>query len=89
MKKGSDAGLGRGFISGSLMNFRAIVNMIAPMFFAKMYSYGLQKKTPGFVFFVGALTVLASEGVWRSMTNEELGLNEDGNLIVQRKDKEE
>ena len=84
MKKGSDAGLGRGFISGSLMNFRAIVNMIAPMFFAKMYII-----LKGKVFFVGALTVLASEGVWRSMTNEELGLNEDGNLIVQRKDKEE
>ena len=34
MKHGGKAGLGRGFLSGSLMNFRAIVNIAAPAFFA-------------------------------------------------------
>ena len=78
MKHGSDAGLGKGFVSGSLMNFRSIVNIVAPAFFASMYQLGVRRKTPGFVFFTGALSVVAAECVWRSMTNVELGLDEEG-----------
>ena len=39
---------------------------------------GVRRKTPGFVFFTGALSVVAAECVWRSMTNLELGLDEEG-----------
>jgi hypothetical protein len=81
MKHGSKADLGRGFISGSLMNFRAIVNIIAPAFFSKMYQIGVRKKSPGFVFFTGACTVLAAEMVWQSMSNVKLGLDENGREI--------
>jgi len=52
-----------------------------------MYALGVKRKTPGLVFFVGACSVLMSEMVWRSMTNQELGLGEDGNLIKKEDDK--
>jgi hypothetical protein len=78
MKHGADAGLGRGFVSGSLMNFRAIVNMISPILFSRIYAFGLKRGRPELVFLFGALTSAAAECLWQSMTNQQLGLDENG-----------
>ncbi len=78
MKHGAAAGLGKGFISGSLMNFRAIVNTIAPAFLAQMYAWGVRTGKPGFVFFTGACSCLGAQGLWMSLTNQELGLDKRG-----------
>jgi hypothetical protein len=67
MRKGAAAGFGKGFVSGSLMNWRAIINIIGPLVFGSMYTYGRARKFPGLVFFVGAFTCLAAEGVLQTL----------------------
>ena len=89
MKHGAEAGLGRGFVSGSLMNFRAIVNMVSPILFSRIYGFGLKRGRPELVFLFGALASVVAECVWQSMTNEQLGLDESGNFAKEKKKGEE
>jgi hypothetical protein len=60
------------------MNFRAIVNMISPILFSRIYAFGLKRGRPELVFLFGALTSAAAECLWQSMTNQQLGLDENG-----------
>jgi hypothetical protein len=70
MRKGAAAGFGKGFISGSLMNWRAVINIIGPLVFGNMYTFGRERKFPGLVFFVGAFTCLAAEGVLQTLPDQ-------------------
>lgn len=61
MKIGAQEGFGKGFISGSLMNWRAVINVVGPTLFGTMYNFGASNNFPGFVFLVASLTVVAAE----------------------------
>jgi hypothetical protein len=61
MKIGAAEGFGKGFISGSLMNWRAVINVVGPMLFGTVYNWGHRNNYPGFVFLVASLTVVAAE----------------------------
>jgi hypothetical protein len=76
MSHGAEQGFGRGFLSGSLMNWRAVVNVFGPLAFGQAYAYGVKRKNPEFVFVAAAGTVVAAELVWRTLSVEELGLDE-------------
>lgn len=80
MKHGNEAGFGNGFISGSMMNFRAIINIFGPILFGSLYAQGRKKGFAGIMFVGAAATILMAEGIMRSLKNEELGLDENGRL---------
>ena len=52
---------------GSLMNWRAVINVVGPMLFGTVYNFGSKNKFPGLVFLVGAMTVLAAETTLQSL----------------------
>ena len=81
MKHGAEAGLGRGFVSGSLMNFRAIVNMVAPVLLSRIYALGSKRGRPELVFLFGALSSVTAECVWQSLSNVQLGLDRKGHAF--------
>ena len=72
MKQGARAGLGRGFVSGSLMNFRAIVNVVAPILLSQVYARGARQQQPEMVFLFGALASITAETIWQSLSDEAL-----------------
>merc|ERR1712151_1196059 len=86
MKLGNAEGYGNGFISGSMMNFRAIISIIGPLTFGTMYAWGKKKGMPQLPFVFAALTVLASEGIFRSISNADLGLDAKGQSISAKRD---
>ena len=45
--RSTKAGFGKGFLSGSLMNWRAVVNTISPLFFGQVYLWGQRNNRPG------------------------------------------
>ena len=75
MKGGSDAGLGKGMISSSMMNFRAIVNIIGPYFFGKVYAIGAKRHWPGLTFVAASATVVAAEICFRTVSLRDLGIS--------------
>lgn len=85
MKLGAEAGFGNGFISGSMMNMRALVNVLAPLYFGWLYNVGSKRKFPALVFLGAALTILLSELAHLSISNEDLGLDENGQLKASKK----
>lgn len=48
MKKGAEAGYGRGFLSGSLFNWRSVINIVGPLVFGTLYAFGRKRNFPGF-----------------------------------------
>jgi len=85
MKLGNQEGFGNGFISGSMMNFRAIVNVLSPPVQGYLYAWGRKKKFPNLVMLFSVLTILVSEAWLRSLSKEELGVDEKGHEIGQTK----
>ena len=81
MKHGAEAGFGRRFVSGSLMNFRAIVNIIAPILFSRIYAFGSKRGRPELAFLFGALSSITAECLWQSLSNGQLGLDRNGERI--------
>ena len=47
MKRGAEQGLGRGFLSSSLFNWRAVINVCGPLLFGMLYSFGAKRRVPG------------------------------------------
>merc|ERR1712050_390673 len=47
MKIGSDAGFGKGFLSGCLMNWRSVINIVGPLIVGSVYSYGKKRSQAG------------------------------------------
>lgn len=80
MKIGSERGFGNGFISGSMMNFRAVINILGPVLFGSLYAWGAKRGRSAIVWYVGALTILAAEFSLRSLSNRELGLDRNGQI---------
>jgi len=85
MKIGGEAGFGNGFISGSMTNFRAIINILGPLLFGTAYAWGKKKGYPALPFALGVLTILAAQLAMMTVTNEELGLDSKGHLIAKEK----
>jgi hypothetical protein len=52
------------------MNWRAIINIVGPVFFGSLYTYGRSNNYPGLVFLVAGLTCVAAEGVLRTLPTE-------------------
>merc|ERR1712048_354404 len=80
MKIGNQEGFGNGFISSSMMNFRALINIAGPILFGSLYAWGSKRNWPTLAFLVGALTIMISEASLRTLTKDELGLDENGQL---------
>jgi len=78
MKIGKREGYGNGFVSGCMMNFRAVISIIGPLMFGAAYTWGKKRNYPQLPFIIGFLTILASEGVFRSLGDDELGLDANG-----------
>eukprot|EP00041_Stephanoeca_diplocostata_P014775 m.278994 g.278994 ORF g.278994 m.278994 type:complete len:447 (+) comp19795_c0_seq1:198-1538(+) len=78
MKRGRDAGLGGGYVSGCMMNWRACINVLGPVLFGTLYAHGTRMGLPGLPFLVASLTSVAATGVLNTMNNAELGLNDAG-----------
>ena len=54
MKNGAEAGFGKGMLSGALMNWRSVINVLGPLIVGQGYTYGRSKGRPGLVFLVMA-----------------------------------
>ena len=80
MKRGKEAGFGGGFISGSLMNWRAVINVVGPVLFGSCYVFGRSRGQPGLAFLVATATVAAAQGVLSTLSSTDLGLDEHGFL---------
>jgi len=78
MTIGSEHGYGKGFISGSMNNFRALINILGPLIFGNAYAYGAKNKYPALPFMVAAFFGILSELPHRALTNEDLGLDHNG-----------
>ena len=66
------------------MNFRAIVNMVAPVLLSRIYALGSKRGRPELVFLFGALSSVTAECVWQSLSNVQLGLDRKGALCQPR-----
>lgn len=88
MQLGAKEGFGNGFISGAMNNFRAVINIIGPTLFGRIYARGAAKGKGSVVFLVGALTIVAAELALRTLSLEELGLDKNGQLKVEDKNEE-
>ena len=44
IQRGAEQGFGRGFLSGSLMNWKSVINIIGPVLFGSLYTYGAKRK---------------------------------------------
>ena len=69
MQEGTKAGFGKGFLSGSLMNWRAVVNTISPLFFGQVYLWGQRNNRPGSIWLAVACCTFASQCVAWSLPN--------------------
>lgn len=78
MKTGSDAGFGKGFISGALMNWRAVINVVGPLLFGSVYTYGSRRNFPGLAFLVAAMTCVAAQGLTQSVSAEAFSSGREG-----------
>lgn len=80
---GEDSGFGRGYVSGALMNFRAFINIIAPIIIGNVYAWSKQRNgnAPFLAWGICALSCIFAEGVFQTLTNEELLLDDAGNPI--------
>lgn len=77
MKIGSEKEFGNGFIMGSMMNWRAVINIVSPLIFARLYArYGGRG-----VFVAGGVAVLLAELALQTLSNDELGLDSNGQLL--------
>jgi len=86
MKVGNELGFGNGFISSSMMNLRALVNVIGPLLFSALYNLGARRKFP-VAFLAAAGTVVAAEITLRTLSDKDLGLDrKDGAPQTPRKD---
>ena len=74
VKMGAERGLGKGMISGSLMNFRACFNALGPFIFGRAYAYGKTINQPGAAFIVASFSVLMAEGCFQMLSKKDLGL---------------
>ena len=80
---GEDSGFGRGYVSGALMNFRAFINLIAPIIIGNVYAWSKQRNgnAPFLAWGICAFSCIFAEGVFQTLTNEELLLDDAGNPI--------
>jgi len=81
MKLGAEAGFGNGFLSGAMMNFRAVINVIGPLLFGGLYARGARRGQPKLAFLAGAGTILAAEALLRTLRPKDLGLDARGQLL--------
>jgi len=77
---GSEAGFGRGFISGALMNWRAMFNIVVPLVLGHAYAWGKirGRDAPYAPFVLAATALVCSEACVRALSNTDLLLDHDG-----------
>lgn len=85
MKVGLKEGFGGGFLSGALMNWRAITNMVGPLVVGSIYVYGRRQGKPGLIMLVLAATSMLAEMVHQTITCEEVGVDKQGAFIEEKK----
>lgn len=78
MSLGSEAGFGRGFLSGAMNNWRALVNIVCPLLFGWFYARMSKVGRAGNVFLLASMSLVAAELVFRRLSDKELGLDEHG-----------
>lgn len=81
LRIGSDAGFGNAFMSGAMMNFRAIINVLGPLMFGSLYAWGAKRAYPQIIFLAGVGTIVAAEASLRTLTDDELCLDARGQII--------
>jgi MFS family permease len=65
MSEGTKEGFGKGFLSASMNNWRAVVNTLGPLFFGVVYNWGQRNKRPGAIWLsVASLTFSAQCVAW-------------------------
>jgi len=69
MQEGTKTGFGKGFLSGSLMNWRAVVNTISPLFFGQVYLWGQRNNRPGSIWLAVALCTFSAQCVAWQLPN--------------------
>ena len=62
------------------MNWRAGINVLGPLMFGQIYSWGSKRSWPEAVFVSAAATVVAAEAVWQTVDNDALGIDARGFL---------
>merc|ERR1712084_101083 len=85
MDMGNERGFGNGFLSGAQLNFRSVINIIAPIILGRIYTRGSKANFPGLVFLVGILSIVLAEISLRSISDDELGLDKRGQRIKTHK----
>mmetsp|Transcript_15593 Transcript_15593/g.49115 ORF Transcript_15593/g.49115 Transcript_15593/m.49115 type:complete len:448 (+) Transcript_15593:65-1408(+) len=76
MHLGAKQNLGNGFIMGAMMNWRAVINVLAPILLARVYA----RRAGRGVFVAAACFVALAEVMLRALSDEELGLDAAGQL---------
>ena len=71
------AGWGRGEYSGALANMRALVAVVTPLILGRVYAWSTSggRKYPGLAYQLVALSGLATELVWRSLSESDLAVS--------------
>jgi len=62
------------------MNWRAVINVLGPLIFGQVYSWGSKRNWPEAVFVAASASVVAAEVVWRTIGNDALGVDAGGFL---------
>lgn len=81
MKIGQEEGFGNGFLSGAMMNFRSITSIIGPLLLGSAYAWGSKRGRPQVPFIVGCISILLAEASLRTLSKEDLGLDDAGQRI--------
>jgi len=89
MLTGINAGYGRGFLNGALMNWRAVFNIFSPTMLGYMYSAGKRNGRPYLPWLFAGLCNLAAEAVVQSLSNADLLLDKDGKPLAVEGEKTE
>lgn len=82
---GTEKGYGKGFMSGSINNFRAIVNILGPLIFGGTYAAGAERGFAALPFLIAAVSAFIAEIPHRMLTNEDLRVDKDGQPIEDSK----
>lgn len=82
LRLGKKEGFGNGFVSGSLMNWRALQNVMFPVIWGTVYRRGRLSKRPSLVWFLASFSVIIAECLMGSISNKDLGLGDDGHPLA-------
>lgn len=84
---GDEAGFGRGFMSGAMMNWRAVFSVITPVVLGYIYAWGKSngRNAPYLPWIVGSISNLLAEALLQTLSDKDLFLDGKENMTSKSK----